>query len=277
MIKIRYSDLPQGRHAHVHTGWPAVRHLPASRSFPRSAAGRAGQVNPHLTPGVRATAPGSRGQVRGRQGRREDHGAQRAGGGPVPPRGVGGPGGPHRRRRDLLRLFRHRDGAVHPAPGRAAYRGAVRAAGPRGPVAGKRRQRARRVPSPRPPGAAPRLPPRPEPAPAPAPGPVPDWRCAVGPGDRSRAAAHRHLVSPGGCAAARLGRAVVACLVPAVRHAVPGAVDGAAPGQPRAARRGPGRAVPATGSPRRLPVRLARVTCQLARVTCQRDDGRYSG
>ena len=109
-----------------------------------------------------------------------------------------------------------------------------------------------------------------------------NWRCAVGPGDQSRAAAHRHLVSPGGCAAARLGRAVVACLIPAVRRAIAGAVVGAAPGQPRAARRGPGRAVPATGSPRRLPLRLAAHPAgplsrlgQCLRVTCQRDDGRY--
>lgn len=97
-------------------GWPATRHLPGSRAFPRPAPGRAAQINPHLTPGVRATAVGSRSQVRGRQRRHEDHGPQRAGGGPVPPRGLDGPGRPYRRGRDLLRLFRHRDGAVHPHP-----------------------------------------------------------------------------------------------------------------------------------------------------------------
>lgn len=243
-------------------GWPAVRHLPASWSFPRPAAGRAGQINSHLTPGVRAATAGSRGQVRSRQGRREDHGGQRPGGSPVPPRGLDGPGGRRRGRRDLLRLFRHRDGAIHPAPGRAAGRGAVRAAGSRGPVTGKRCQR---------PGGYPATGHR---APHCAGQPARNrrqhrTRCrAVGSADRSCAAAHRHLASPGGCAATRLGRAVAACLIPAVRHAIPAAVDGAAAGQPRAAPRGPGRAVPATWSPRRLPLRLAR-------VTCLRDDGRY--
>jgi hypothetical protein len=242
-------------------GWPAVRHLPASWSFPRPTAGRAGQINSRLTPRVRAAARGSRGQVRRRQGRREDHGGQRSGGGPVPPRGLDGPGGPHRRRRGLLRLFRHRDRAVHPAPVRAAGRGAVRAAGPRGPVTGKRRQR---------PGGYPALGHR---APHCVAQPAGNRRqhrtrnrcCAAGSGDRSGAAAHRHLVGPWGCTATR---PVVACLIPAARHAIPGAVDGAAPSPPRAAPRGPGRAVPATWSPRRLPLRLAR-------VTCHRDDGRY--
>ena len=94
------------------------------------------------------------------------------------------------------------------------------------------------------------------------------WRRVLGPGGQSGAAAHRHLVSPGGCAAARLGRADVTCVISAVRHAIPGAIDRATRGRPRAAPRGPGRAVPATRSPRRLPLRLAR-------VTCHRDDGRY--
>jgi hypothetical protein len=51
-------------------------------------------------------------------------------------------------------------------------------------------------------------------------------------GGQAQAAAHRDLVSPGGCAAVRLGRAAAARLVAAVRHAIAGAVGGPAPASP---------------------------------------------
>ena len=233
MIKIRYSDLPQGRHAHVHT------------------AGRRSVI--YLLPGL---SPAQR-----RDALRRLIRTSRQGYGPR----LRAPGVRFAVARDVTKTTaRNALAAVrcHPA-GSTALAALIAAgvicyaffvtvtvrftphpAGPpvaappgrRSPGAGPREAApvSRRAPSPRSPGAAtasarrgragiwPRNRPR-------------NRRRAVGPGDQIRAAAHRHLVSPGGRAAVRLGRAVVACLVPAVRHAIAGAVGGAAPGPPRAA------------------------------------------
>ena len=153
MIKIRYADLPDGLHADVRTCGrrPVIYLLPGLSAAQRRDALR--RLIRYLTAGARATVAGQRGRVRGGQGHREVHRVQRAGRGPVPSRGISGPGRTRRGGRRLLRPLRHRDGAVQPAPRRATRRG-------------RRRRPRRRTPAARagPPEAGPaprRRPPRP--------------------------------------------------------------------------------------------------------------------
>ena len=146
MIKIRYSDLPQGRHAHVHAaGRRSVIYL-LPGLFGRPTADALRPINSHLTPGVRATAPGSGVRFAVARDVARPACATRW-------RPSGAPRGS-----TALAAF-IAAGVIcyaffvtvtvrfgpHPAP---AGRGAVRAAGPRGPGTGKRRQRPGRDPAP---------------------------------------------------------------------------------------------------------------------------------
>ena len=264
MIKIRYCDLPQGRHAHVHT------------------AGRRSVI--YLLPGL---TPAQRRDALGRLIR-----TSRQGYGPR----VRAPGVRFAVARDVAKTTtRNALAAIRCHPAGSTALAALIAAGvicyaffvtvtvrftphPAGPPVAA--PSGPQVPRGRSPGSGARRPAGTRP---PAPGHHTASRstngtgAAAGPGTGAAPSgqATNPVPLPTGTWSAPGGVLPTGSAGPSAPassppSATPSPVPSTAPGlaEPSAGPRGPGRAVPATGSPRRLPL-------PPARVTCLRDDGRY--